>query len=219
MNNLKFSIKGLCLAFALFGSIINMSAQDEGVMLINEPVAPTLSPGINIRYVDFDKVSMGFTMAVEYRQWVDNKTDSINGVLEKKAKEIKDFEAKCQKKMQNNQYKSESAYKADMQKGQKMVTEYQNLEEKLTKEYQAENATRSKALQETILTFIDEYNAIHKYDAILYKSAGLVFNPALDITDDIIIGLNQRYGQPKEVVIPEPEGLEPVQAPDNTIVP
>ena len=142
-------------------------------------------------------------------------------MLTKKYKAAQDFEAKCQKKLNSNQYKTKQAYEADAKKYQSMVESAQKLEEKLTKEYQTENAERSQALQDEIIAYINEYNITRKYDAILYKSAGLVFNPALDITDEIIVGLNKKYVQPQEIAVPAPDqGLgTPVKGEDTTVTP
>ena len=99
-----------------------------------------------------------------------------------------------------------------------MVESAQKLEEKLTKEYQTENAQRSGLVQDEIVAFINEYNLTRKYDAIIYKSAGIVFNPALDITNDIVSGLNARYAKTIEIQAPD-QGLEPQKLEDKTIVP
>lgn len=214
-----FSTKGLWLALAIIGGASTMAkAQDEyAVMPISEPVAQA-TPSLNIRVVDSDVILSKFVKAVEYKGWATAKSDSIKSVLEKKYKAAQDFEAKCQKKVKNNQYKTQQAYEADVKKFQSMVESAQKLEEKLTKEYQTENAQRSNLLQEEIVAYINEYNLTHKYDAILYKSAGIVFNPALDITNDIVSGLNARYAKTIEIQAPD-QGLEPQKLEDATIVP
>ena len=37
----------------------------------------------------------------------------------------------------------------------------------------------------------------HTYDAIFFKNATLYINPNLDITDEIVEGLNARYNKKK----------------------
>lgn len=214
-----FSTKGLWLALAIIGGASTMAnAQDEyAVMPISEPVAQA-TPSLNIRVVDSDVILSKFVKAVEYKEWATAKSDSIKTVLEKKYKAAQDFEAKCQKKVKNNQYKTQQAYEADVKKFQSMVESAQKLEEKLTKEYQTENAQRSSLVQDEIVAFINEYNLTRKYDAIIYKSAGIVFNPALDITNDIVSGLNARYAKTIEIQAPD-QGLEPQKLEDKTIVP
>ena len=46
---------------------------------------------------------------------------------------------------------------------------------------------------DSLNSFLADYNAEHHFDAILVKSSGDYFNAALDITDDIVNGLNSRY--------------------------
>ena len=214
-----FSTKGLWLALAIIGGTSTMAnAQDEyAVMPISEPVVHA-TPSLNIRVVDSDVILSKFVKAVEYKGWATAKSDSIKSVLEKKYKAAQDFEAKCQKKVKNNQYKTQQAYEADVKKFQSMVESAQKLEENLTKEYQTENAQRSGLVQDEIVAFINEYNLTRKYDAIIYKSAGIVFNPALDITNDIVSGLNARYAKTIEIQAPD-QGLEPQKLEDKTIVP
>ena len=214
-----FSTKGLWLALAIIGGASTMAnAQDEyAVMPISEPLAQA-TPSLNIRVVDSDVILSKFVKAVEYKEWATAKSDSIKTVLEKKYKAAQDFEAKCQKKVKNNQYKTQQAYEADVKKFQSMVESAQKLEEKLTKEYQTENAQRSGLVQDEIVAFINEYNLTRKYDAIIYKSAGIVFNPALDITNDIVSGLNARYAKTIEIQAPD-QGIEPQKLEDKTIVP
>lgn len=211
-----FLKRGLWLILAIVSSSVIVKAQEVAVSQLTKTVAPSL----NIRYIDSDYILANYTMAVEYQKWATAATDSVKEVLEQKYKAAKDFEAKCQKKLQNNQYKSDQAVRNDQKKLQKMVDDAQALEAKLTKEMNEENARRSQALQDSIMSYINDYNATHKFDAILYKSAGVLFNPSLDITDEILAGLNARYNKPKEIVLPQPdEGLVPVKAEDNTITP
>ena len=49
----------------------------------------------------------------------------------------------------------------------------------------------------SINNFIAEYVKTHAYDAILYRAAGVYFNPALDITKEVVEGLNARYKKPQ----------------------
>lgn len=55
-----------------------------------------------------------------------------------------------------------------------------------------------KTVNDSITKFIEEYNATRGYDAILYKNATLYINPALDITNEVVEGLNARYNKVKK---------------------
>lgn len=217
---MKFFSKASLLAIALMMGISHQSdaqvATISNISDLNTPATPTS----NIRYVDMDVITAKYTLAIEYQEWATLASDSVKNVLTAKYKEAKDFEAKCQKKLQNNQYKSDQAVRNDQKKLQKMAEDAQMLEQTLTSEFNAENTRRMQQLQDSIISYITDYNATHRYDAILYKSAGVLFNPALDITTEIVIGLNKRYSKPKEIIIPLPDdGLVPQKAEDKTRTP
>ena len=76
----------------------------------------------------------------------------------------------------------------------------QNLDQSSQVQYakraEADNARVNeiqKKVKEAIDEFVVEYNKDKKYDAILDKSSGIYFNPALDITGEIVKGLNEAY--------------------------
>ena len=65
----------------------------------------------------------------------------------------------------------------------------------LERNAQQELLQQQMQLNDSIDSFIKDYNAKHGYDAILFKNAGVYFNPALDITNEVIEGLNARYNK------------------------
>ena len=48
-------------------------------------------------------------------------------------------------------------------------------------------------LQDSIMSAVNAYNDTKGYDAILMRESGVYFNPALNVTADIIEILNARY--------------------------
>ena len=59
-------------------------------------------------------------------------------------------------------------------------------------------AAPTKAASDYIDNSLIEYNKTKKYDAILDRAAGLYFNPALDITDEVVKALNEAYNKAQE---------------------
>ncbi len=58
---------------------------------------------------------------------------------------------------------------------------------------QEEALRQQEEFIDSVNNFLAEYNKTRHYDAILLFAPGEHFNPALDITNDIIEGLNARY--------------------------
>lgn len=216
---MKYLLKASLLVVAFIGALYHANAQEIAISHIPN-ISTQTAPLINIRYVDMDVITSKYVLAIEYQEWAILASDSVKNVLTAKYKEAKDFEDKCQKKLNNNKYASRPAYEKDLKRLETMYKEAQQLEQTLTTEFNAENARRMQQLQDSIMNYITRYNVACKYDAILLKSAGVIFNPALDITNEVVNGLNKRYEKTIEVEIPMPdEGLVPVKAEDNTITP
>ncbi len=97
--------------------------------------------------------------------------------------------------MRSNGYLSEDSYNADVAKLNKMQESAQNYLGNLQRNTEMEMAQQQQQLQDSVQNYIKEYNKSKGYDAILFKAAGVYFNPALDITDEIVEGLNARYNK------------------------
>jgi outer membrane protein len=103
-----------------------------------------------------------------------------------------------QKKMQNNGYLSEASYKQDQDKIASMQNSAQRDAANLQNNFQNAAMKAQQTVNDSIEAFIKEYNAKRGYDAILFKAATLYINPELDITDEVVEGLNARYNKVKK---------------------
>lgn len=156
-------------------------------------IAESFPTGTNIRYIDSDSITEYYNLAKDYKEWVMKKNESLESQIKKLYAPAQRFEAECQKKAQSHGYLTEESYKADLQKYQNMMTNAAKKEQTLRRQAAEEEAQWAQQLQDSINSFIIDYNKKHKYDAILYKAAGVYFNPSLDITKEVIDGLNNRY--------------------------
>ncbi|MDE7119326.1 MAG: OmpH family outer membrane protein, partial [Muribaculaceae bacterium] len=96
-------------------------------------------------------------------------------------------------KVQSNGYLSEASYNADMTALNQKQQQAQNYLGSLQAKAQQEALRQQQVFLDSLNNFLNAYNATHHYDAILIYSPGEVFNQALDITDEVIAGLNARY--------------------------
>ena len=89
---------------------------------------------------------------------------------------------------------------AKQQELQKEQVRLQNLQESLGAKYQKEQDEYNQALHDSIQNFLKSYNKDRGYAYILSKSGDniLLADPALDITEDVIKGLNKRYNSTKK---------------------
>lgn len=166
---------------------------------------------LNIRFVDGDSIGANYNFAkdiqdaivrAQSRQESAEKTKSTE--LDNYGKKIQALASEIDTKMRNNTYLSEVSMNADqkkyeqmMQNAQKMQSSAQSYLADMARSSQNEIMQLQLQLQDSIDSFIRAYNAEKGYDAILYKAAGVYFNPTLDITDEVIEGLNARYNKVK----------------------
>ena len=68
--------------------------------------------------------------------------------------------------------------------------------EKYSQELMAESNANSQKISETVDNYVKEYNKTHGYDLIVTKASLLFANEALNITAQILDGLNAAYNKP-----------------------
>ena len=65
--------------------------------------------------------------------------------------------------------------------------------------YAEKQSTETAKVMNAITAFVREYNAANqKFDIIITKGATLYVNPAMDITNEIVEGLNEEYRKVKK---------------------
>lgn len=81
------------------------------------------------------------------------------------------------------------------QRAEKMQT----LEQELMSKIAEKQSSETVKVMNAILAYVREYNAANQqFDIILTKAATLYVNPAMDITDEIVKGLNEEYSNLKK---------------------
>lgn len=103
-----------------------------------------------------------------------------------------------QNKMNNNGYLTQESYELDQRSMANMQNEAQKQAATLQNTFDQQVLQAQKNVNDSINAFINDYNKSRGYDAILFKAATLYINPDLDITDEVIEGLNARYNKVKK---------------------
>lgn len=197
MNKIALSASTL-----LLGALALTSCSGSGSAPSTQPAAPaagseTGAPALNIRYIDADSLMTHYNLAKDFQEASMRAVSKIEGARQSKANEIQKFAAAIEQKARSNGYLSEASYNADMQKLQKMQQDAEAYLANLSRNTENEMAQQQMQLNDSIENFIKIYNASRGYDAILFKAAGVYFNPSLDITAEVTEGLNARYKKPE----------------------
>ena len=153
---------------------------------------------LNIRYIDEDSLTARYNLAIDIKEVSIRAYSKLENAQQSRAAEIQRFGAQIEEKMRSNGYLSEASYNADVAKFNKMQQDAQNYLANLQRTTEQDLLQQQMQLKDSIESFIKSYNATKGYDAILFKTAGVYFNPALDITEEVIQGLNARYNRVEE---------------------
>lgn len=149
----------------------------------------------NYRYVDLDSVLSKYNLAKDYNEEMLRMQTNMESAAKRHENKIQNFAATMQNKMQNNGYLSEASYRQDEQTINNMQTEAQRNISSLQNNYQNAAMQAQQAVIDSITKFIKDYNKTRGYDAIFQKASTLYINPELDITDEVVEGLNARYNK------------------------
>lgn len=150
---------------------------------------------LQIRYIDGDSITANYNFAKDLKESAVRAYSKIEAAQQARQNELQTFGKSIDSKMKTNGYLSEESYKADVMKFQKMQSDAEEHLARLQRNTDMELAQQQQQLNDSIEAFIKDYNKSKGYDAILFKAAGVYFNPSLDITAEVIKGLNERYNK------------------------
>lgn len=152
----------------------------------------------NYRYVDIDTVLSRYALAKDYNEEMIRMQTNMENTLKRHQTNIQNLAGSMQNKMQNNTYLSRESYDQDEKKLNNMQANAQREAQTLQSNFENAAMKAQQAVNDSIEAFIEQYNQSHGYDAIFFKNATLYINPELDITDEVVEGLNARYNKVKK---------------------
>ena len=195
MKKIKYILNGL-MALALVLMFTQCADNKSNGSTNNAPAAVSGPANMKIAYVEID------SLLTKYRFWNDlnemmiKKEENIRTTLNEKAKDLDSEMREFQRKLENNGFASrERAEQENLRISQKQ-RDLQQLQEKLSNELQAENQKNSLQLRDSINSFLKIYNKDKGYSLIISNTGFdnlLYADPAFNITNEIVEGLNARY--------------------------
>ena len=169
----------------------NITAKISGMIARADSLLP------NYRYVDLDSVLNNYNLAKDYNEEMLRMQSNMQNEVKRHENSLQSLAATMQNKLQNNGYLSEASLQADQQQYADMQNKAQRAVASLQNNFETTALLAQKTVNDSIEAFIQEYNMLKGYDAIFLKAATLYVNPALDITNEVIEGLNARYNKVK----------------------
>ena len=183
------------IAVVVFGIVsLTKGGNQADAPAEGEAVETVASKG-DIVYIDLDRILMEYDMANDLRSVVETKAQNIQAEVTRRGKklekEVMDFQNKIDKGLLTR-----TNAEVQSQKLQQQEIEFNNYAAQKQQEINEEQVVMMNQLGDAIQTFIDKYNAEKQYAMILTNSGGapvITADAALDITDDVLAGLNEEY--------------------------
>ena len=183
------------VAVVVFGILtLTKGGKSADVQTEGTAVEAAASKG-DIVYVNLDRILMEYDMANDLRSVVETKVQNIQAEVNRKGKKLEsdvlDFQNKIDKGLMTR-----SVAEVQSQKLQQQELEFNNYAAQKEQEIQEEQVVMMNQLGDAIQTFLTKYNEEKQYAMILTNSGGapvITADAALDITDDVLAGLNEEY--------------------------
>ena len=195
MKNTSLILSVISLvAVVVFGVISLTGKNSANVETAGGEATEAVAKGA-IVYIDLDRILMEYDMANDLRSVVETKAQNIMAEINRRGKklenEVKTFQEKLDKGLMTR-----SVAEAQSQKLQQQELEFNNYAAQKQQEVQEEQVVMMNQLGDAIQTFLNKYNEEKQYAMILTNSGGapvITADAALDITDDVLAGLNEEY--------------------------
>ena len=193
MKRMKFVLNGF---LALVMALMFTQCADNKSAQATSAAAQTGVVGLKIAYVEIDTLLSQYKYCQELNELLVKKEENIRTTLNERAKELDTEVREFQRKLENNGFASRERAEQENLRLSKKQSDLQQLQEKLTNEFQMENAKVNLQLRDSITAFLKVYNAEKGFNLIFSNNSFdnlLLGDEALNITKEIVEGLNARY--------------------------
>jgi outer membrane protein len=193
MKSLKNIICALGATVAALTFTQCMQAPQQAPVVVSTTCDST--PSLKIAYVDIDTLLTSYKLWIELNEEMIRKEENVRATLNEKAKNLQTDYEDFERKLNNNAFVTRERAEAEQNRILKKREELEQLQERLTTELAIENEKNSLLFRDSINAYIRDYNKTHGYNIILSRIGDniLYIDYAMNITQDIIDGLNARH--------------------------
>ena len=162
-----------------------------------------------IAIINTDSILKHYTLAVESSEKLMSRYEESTVKLDSKAKalqkeaetfqrDVLDFQRKVEANAFLSRERAESEQARLQKKEQQLMAKQQDLEnlrQKLSADFMDEQNALTQQLQDSVQAYLREFNADGRYHLVLNDAVLMNKVAGYDITDEVIEGLNARYGK------------------------
>ena len=192
----------LLSAAALMAGFALTGCNNAAAPVATDAQADTVAAAGSIVFFNIDKVVENYDMANDLRSVVETKVSGIQAEIDRRGNKLQKDANDFQNKMDKGLLTS-SVANAQYQKLQQQQNEYQQYAVRKQQEMQEEQQVMLNQIMNAISEYVQAYNAEKQYALVLTTSGDILPAPvvtglaSLDITDEILAGLNAEYVKTK----------------------
>lgn len=197
MKNLSVILSALALigVIVLFG--MQMSGSDNKEKETTTTKEESTSGG-KIAYINIDSLEANYEYLKEKQKELEARQESMANELKRSQQKFQEDYVAVQRKAQAGTL-TQAEYEAAEKRLRQMSQSLESSEARLTKELMKEQEEFNKDLKKRLDDYLSDYNEDKGYDFILSYSSLinniLLADSALEITEDIIKGMNEEYAK------------------------
>ncbi|MBP5527278.1 MAG: OmpH family outer membrane protein [Bacteroidales bacterium] len=157
-----------------------------------DATAPVVTEGgLKVAYIDTDTLLARYQYAIDLEQQLKDYTEQQRRYGQQ---QVDAFQKDYNNYLQTGSTMTLTQQQAKEAELKQRAEKMQTLEQELMAKIAEKQAAETAKIMNAIYAFVREYNAANQqFDIIYTKQATLYINPAMDITDEIVNGLNEEY--------------------------
>jgi outer membrane protein len=190
MKNLSVALNAVLIVAVAILYFVQFSGKGE-----SKGVKTVAGEGAVV-YINTDSLLSNYNFSRDLNEKFLKKQEDSRTDFNFKAQKLEQEAIEFQRKIQNNGFLNRQRAEEAQQKLIAKQQNLQQLERELSAELMGEQQENSKRLFDSVTNYLKEYNATRNYSLILSTTQGgnvLLSQDGLDITKEIIDGLNARY--------------------------
>ena len=195
MKNTSLILSVVSLVAVVVFGVLSLTGKNTANAEVANGETTEIAAKGDIVYIDLDRILMDYDMANDLRSVVETKIQNIQAEVNRRGQklenEVKSFQEKLDKGLMTR-----SVAEVQSQKLQQQELDFNNYAAQKQQEIQEEQVVMMNQLGDAIQTYITKYNEEKQYAMILTNSGGapvITAAASLDITDDVLAGLNEEY--------------------------
>lgn len=167
--------------------------KQQGSTTSTQESVPVAVSGLKIAFIDVDSLILNYAFYQDLSEELLRKEENYRLVLTEEANKFQKEVDEFNRKIQNNVFSSQERAQ---QESNRLEKKRQSIDEKSVKysnELDLENRQNSQQVSEAIDAYVKEYNKSHGFNLILTRSSLVYADDVMNITAEILEGLNAEY--------------------------